>query len=63
MRFADGSVAGNVYLDVRRVIALARASALPKVQKQYDEVTIGSVFDPIVEAAPNEAEPNEDAPN
>ena len=60
---ADGSVAGNVYLDVRRVIALARASALPKVQKQYDEVTIGSVFDPMIEASPNESEPNEDAPN
>jgi len=43
---ADGSVPGNLYLDVRRVLALARASALPKVQKKYDEVTIGPAFDP-----------------
>jgi len=49
----DGSAPGNPYLDVAHVIALARASALPEVQKKYDEVTIG---DPKLEAA--EAESN-----
>jgi hypothetical protein len=42
----DGSVPGNAHLDVRRVIALARASALPKVQKKYDEATIGPAINP-----------------
>jgi hypothetical protein len=46
---ADGTVPGNSYLDVRRVLALARASALPKVQKKYDEVTIGPAFNPKLE--------------
>ncbi|MBP89332.1 MAG: hypothetical protein CMJ64_21900 [Planctomycetaceae bacterium] len=45
----DGSVPGNSHIDVRHVIALARASALPDVQKNYDEVTIGPAIDPKLE--------------
>jgi hypothetical protein len=37
----DGSVPGNPHIDVKKVIALARASALPEVQKKFDEATIG----------------------
>jgi len=37
----DGSAPGNPYVDVKKVIALARASALPAVQKKFDEATIG----------------------
>jgi hypothetical protein len=37
----DGSVPGNPYVDVKTVIALAKASALPEVQKKFDEATIG----------------------
>ncbi|MEO8493701.1 MAG: hypothetical protein ABI614_01420 [Planctomycetota bacterium] len=46
----DGSAPGNPYIDITHVIALARASALPEVQKKYDEVTIGSAIDPSLEA-------------
>ncbi len=56
---ADGSVPGNSYLDVRRVIALARASALPKVQKQYEEVTIGPTFGPRREDEPESSDQRE----
>lgn len=42
----DGSVQGNPYLDVRKVVALARASALAEVQKKYDQATIGPAIDP-----------------
>ncbi|MBC8354385.1 MAG: hypothetical protein H8E66_20510 [Planctomycetes bacterium] len=52
----DGSAPGNPYIDIRKVIALARASALPEVQKKYDEVTIGPAIDPKLEEA--EAESN-----
>lgn len=45
----DGSVQGNPYVDVRKVIALARAAALPEVQAKYDEVTIGPRIDPALE--------------
>jgi len=44
----DGSVPGNPYVDVRKVIALARASALPEVQKKYDQTTIGPLIDPAL---------------
>ena len=44
----DGAVPGNPYVDVRKVIALARASALPAVQKKYDEATIGPRIDPAL---------------
>lgn len=47
----DGSAPGNPYIDVRRVIALARASALPEVQQKYDEATIGPAIDPKLEMA------------
>jgi ABC-type polar amino acid transport system ATPase subunit len=42
-----------LHLDVRQVIALARASAIPKVQKLYDGVTIGSAIDPKLEDESN----------
>lgn len=47
----DGSVQGNPYLDVRKVLALARASALPEVQAQYDAATIGPRLDPALASA------------
>jgi hypothetical protein len=34
---ADGSAPGNPHVDVRKVIALARASANPKAQRRFDE--------------------------
>jgi len=46
---ADGSAPGNPHVDVKKVIALARASALPEAQKKFDEVTIGPRVDPAVE--------------
>jgi hypothetical protein len=36
----DGSAPGNPHVDVKKVIALARASAIPEVQKKFDEATI-----------------------
>ena len=42
----DGSVPGNPYVDVRKVVALARASALPEVQKKYDRAVVGPMIDP-----------------
>jgi hypothetical protein len=47
----DGSVPGNPYLDVRKVIALARASAPPEAQAKYDAATIGPRLDPVLAAA------------
>ncbi len=44
----DGSVQGNPYLDVRKVVALARESAMPSVQKKFDEATIGPMIDPAL---------------
>jgi hypothetical protein len=38
---ADGKLPGNPYLDVKKVLALARASALPETQKKFDEANIG----------------------
>ena len=38
----DGSAPGNPYIDVTKVIALARASAIPEVQQKFDRETIGS---------------------
>ena len=32
----DSSTPGNPYVDVKKVLALARASALPEVQKKFD---------------------------
>jgi hypothetical protein len=36
----DGSSPGNPYIDVKKVIALARASAIPETQKKYDEAAV-----------------------
>jgi hypothetical protein len=38
---ADGRSPGNPYLDVKKVLALARASALPETQQRFDEANIG----------------------
>ena len=53
---SDGSVQGNPYVDVRKVIALARASALPEVQAKFDEEAIGPRIDPALEPAAPEDE-------
>jgi hypothetical protein len=37
----DGSTPGNPYIDVNKVIALARASAISETQKKFDETNIG----------------------
>jgi hypothetical protein len=37
---ADGSAPGNPHIDVKKVIALARKSALPTVQKKFDGAAI-----------------------
>jgi len=44
----DGSVRGNPFVDVRKVIALARASSLPEVQDKFDTATIGPKIDPAL---------------
>jgi hypothetical protein len=71
---ADATVQGNPYVDVRKVIAMARLSALPAMQKKFDEATIGPDIDPAVakpadasKTAPTvdaakEETPTEDAP-
>jgi len=57
----DGSVQGNPYVDVRKVIALARASALPEIQAKYDEETIGPRIDPALEPEGEESARTADA--
>ena len=52
----DGSVPGNPYIDVRKVIALARASALPEVQKKFDQIVIGPAIDPSLTEGQDEDE-------
>ena len=42
----DGSVPGNPYVDVKIVIAFAKASAIPEVQQKFDRATIGPRVDP-----------------
>jgi hypothetical protein len=42
----DGSKPGNPYVDAKKVIALARASAVPEVQRKFDGATIGPRVDP-----------------
>jgi hypothetical protein len=59
----DGSVGGNPYVDVQKVIALARASALPANQKKFDEVTIGQRMDGSAKAeeeSKDKAEPKQE---
>jgi hypothetical protein len=58
---SDGSVQGNPYVDVRKIIALARASALPEVQAKFDEETIGPRIDPALEPAAPEDEDSEES--
>ena len=50
----DGTAPGNPYLDVRKVLALARASALPQNQSRFDKATIGPTVDPAVTALAQE---------
>jgi hypothetical protein len=44
----DQSSPGNPHLDVQKIIALARESALPNIQDQYDRVVIGKMTDPQI---------------
>jgi hypothetical protein len=44
----DQSSPGNPHLEVQKVLALARASALPDVQEKYDQVVIGKMVDPQI---------------
>jgi hypothetical protein len=53
---ADGSAPGNPYVDVKKVIALARASALPELQARFDEEVIGPMIDPAVLPSPDDAD-------
>lgn len=57
----DGSVPGNPYVDVRKVIALARASSLPEVQARFDAETIGPRLDPAVAPANDDADESDDS--
>ncbi|NQU22910.1 MAG: hypothetical protein HQ567_16660 [Candidatus Nealsonbacteria bacterium] len=52
----DGAVPGNPYIDVRKVIALARASAMPDVQKKFDKIVIGPAIDPALTEDQDETE-------
>lgn len=54
----DAKVQGNPYIDVRKVLAMARLSALPEIQKKYDEANIGPGVDP--DAAKNRGEKTPD---
>jgi hypothetical protein len=56
----DGSVPGNPYLDVRKVMALARASALSEAQAKFDAVNIGPSLDPAVDSRTVQASAEED---
>lgn len=58
----SGSVPGNPYLDMRKVIALARAASLPEVQTKFDAATIGPRFDPAVETPSGEQPESEPQP-
>ncbi|MBC8873458.1 MAG: hypothetical protein H8E44_28810 [Planctomycetes bacterium] len=44
----DGSVPGNPYVDVRKVIALARESSFSEIQQKFDAATIGPMIDPAL---------------
>lgn len=57
----DGSVQGNPYVDVRKVIALARAASLPDVQARFDAEIIGPRLDPAVEPANDQADESDDS--
>ena len=53
---ADGSAPGNPYLDIRKVLDLARASALPEVQSKYDIANIGPAYDPAIDEVESDEE-------
>ncbi len=44
----DQSSPGNPHLDVQKIIALARRSALPDIQAKYDRVVIAQMIDPQI---------------
>jgi hypothetical protein len=44
----DQSSPGNPHLEVQKVLALARASALPEIQEKYDQAVIGPLIDPQI---------------
>jgi len=44
----DQSSPGNPHLNVQQIIALARESALPRIQEKYDRVAIGKMVDPQI---------------
>lgn len=44
----DQTSPGNPHLDVQKVVALARESALPNIQEKYDRVVIGKMVDPQI---------------
>jgi hypothetical protein len=44
----DQSSPGNPHLDVQKIVALARESALPNIQEKYDRVVIGKMVDPQI---------------
>jgi hypothetical protein len=57
----DGSVQGNPYVDVRKVIAVARAASLADVQAKFDAATIGPRLDPAVDPASEQPEDADDS--
>ena len=52
----------NPFVDVKKVLALARASAMPKIQKKYDEATVGPRIDPAVTEKKKKPEPAKKEP-
>jgi hypothetical protein len=44
----DGSAPGNPYVDVRKVLDLAAAAALPQVQSKFEKSIIGPRLDPAL---------------
>jgi hypothetical protein len=44
----DQTSPGNPHLDVQKVLALGRQSALPNIQEKYDRVVIGKMIDPQI---------------
>lgn len=57
---SDGTAPGNPYVDVKKVIALARASALPELQARFDRKVIGPEVDPAVLPEPDMMDDPED---
>ncbi len=57
----DQKSPGNPYIDVRKVVALARASAMPSIQKKYDATVIGDRVDPVFKKLREAAEESENA--